>query len=137
VLQAGDDARALVLGVRDLVSDGAPSRNQFGNAVSNFFVSTFAGRPLRDTQCGLRRYPVPESLELACRSNRYGFEAEIVLRAIGAGLPVVEVLISAVYPSPSGRSHFRGWVDPTRIVFTVALTAAQIRLRSLVGGGLC
>ena len=36
----------------------ADAANRFGNDVSNFFLSVFAGRHLHDTQCGLRRYPV-------------------------------------------------------------------------------
>jgi glycosyltransferase involved in cell wall biosynthesis len=129
VLHGSDDPLALVLGVRDLVRDGAPSTNRFGNAVSNFFLSTFSGRRLRDTQCGLRRYPVVETLALGVRSDLFGFEAEVVLRAIAAGLPVVEVPIGVVYPSPSGQTHRRSVADPTRIVVTVAMTAAELRLR--------
>jgi hypothetical protein len=109
------------------VRDQAPARNRFGNAVSNFFLSRFAGRPLRDTQCGLRRYPVRETLALGARADRYAYEAEVVLRANAAGLPIVEVLVEAVYPAPFGaRTHFRSVADPTRIVVTVALTAAEL-----------
>jgi glycosyltransferase involved in cell wall biosynthesis len=130
VLEAGDDPRALVLGVRDLVRDGAPRGNRFGNDVSNFFLSLFAGRDLRDTQCGLRRYPVAETLELGCRARGYAFEAEVVLRALAAGLPVREVPVAVVYPRPEDtRSHFRSVRDPTRIVFAVVRTVLDLRLR--------
>jgi glycosyltransferase involved in cell wall biosynthesis len=128
VLEGSDDPRALVLGVRDLVRDGAPASNQFGNRVSNFFLSTFSGRRLRDTQCGLRRYPVVETLALGARADGFGFEAEVVLRAIAARLPVVEVPIAAVYPPPGGQTHRRSVADPARIVAIVALTAAELHL---------
>ncbi|HEV8547670.1 MAG TPA: glycosyltransferase family 2 protein, partial [Polyangiaceae bacterium] len=36
----------LVLGVRDLVRDGAPRASRFSNGFSNYFVSWFGGRPL-------------------------------------------------------------------------------------------
>ena len=129
VLDGSADPRALVLGVRDLVRDGAPSSNRFGNGVSNFFLSLFAGRPLRDTQCGLRRYPVAETLGLSARASGYAFEGEVVLRALAAGLPVVEVPVSVVY-GPAGRrgSHFRRVLDPTRIVATVVRTVFELRL---------
>ncbi len=129
VLDGSDDPRALVLGVRDLVRDGAPASNRFGNGVSNYFLSLFAQRTLRDTQCGLRRYPVAQTLGLAARARGFAYEGEVVLRALAAGLPVVEVPISVVY-SPAGHqgSHFRRVLDPTRIVATVVRTVFELRL---------
>jgi glycosyltransferase involved in cell wall biosynthesis len=129
VLDGCVDPRALVLGVRDLVRDGAPSSNRFGNGVSNYFLSLFAGRPLRDTQCGLRRYPIAETLRLSARASGFAFEGEVVLRALAAGLPVVEVPVSVVYGLAGHRgSHFRRVLDPTRIVATVVRTVFELRL---------
>jgi len=128
VLHGSEDPRALVLGVRDLVRDGAPRGNRFGNGVSNFFLSVFAGQRLRDTQCGLRRYPVGEALALGARASGYAFEAEIVLRALAAGLPLVEVPVHVVYPpAGEGSTHFRNVRDPTRIVFSVVRTVVALR----------
>jgi glycosyltransferase involved in cell wall biosynthesis len=133
VLDAPGEA-ALVLGVRDLVRDGAPRSNRFGNAVSNFFLSRFGGRHLADTQCGLRRYPVAETLALGARADGYAFEAEIVLRALAAGLPIVEVPIDVVYPAAvAGGSHFRKVRDPTRIVAAVVRTVIELRAGALRG----
>ena len=130
VLAAADDPGALVLGVRNLLRDGAPSSNRFGNAVSNFFLSLFSGRVLRDTQCGLRRYPVRETLALRVQSDGYAFEGEVVLRAIAAKIPIVEVDVAAIYPPERERkSHFRRFADPTRIVGRVARTAFELRIR--------
>ncbi|MGH7271263.1 MAG: glycosyltransferase family 2 protein, partial [Polyangiaceae bacterium] len=117
VLFASGDPRALVLGVRDLARDGAPRSNRFGNATSNFFLSHLSGSTLRDTQCGLRRYPVAETLDLGVRATGYAFEGEVLLRAISAGLPLVEIGIPVRYPSAAAhRTHFRLVLDPTRIV---------------------
>jgi glycosyltransferase involved in cell wall biosynthesis len=135
VLEANADPRALVLGIRDLVRDGAPRSNRFGNEVSNFFLSAFAGHPLHDTQCGLRRYPVSETLALASRARGFAFEAEVVLRAFAAGLRVVEVPVQVVYPRAEDvRSHFRVVRDPARIVVTVVRTVLELRLRKGHGG---
>ncbi|HXN33762.1 MAG TPA: glycosyltransferase family 2 protein [Polyangiaceae bacterium] len=129
VLEGSDDRRALVLGVRDLVHDNAPRSNRFGNGVSNFFLSVFARKPLRDTQCGLRRYPVAETLALGARARGYAFEAEVVLRAVAAGLPIVEVPVGVLYPSGGLRhSHFRSVRDPARIVGVVVKTVLELRL---------
>jgi glycosyltransferase involved in cell wall biosynthesis len=130
VLEASDDPRTLVLGVRDLARDGAPRSNRFGNGVSNFFLSLFAGRVLLDTQCGLRRYPVAETLGLATRAQGYAFEAEVVLRALAAGIPILEVPIVVAYPpAAETRTHFRSVRDPARIVGTVVRTVLDLRLR--------
>jgi glycosyltransferase involved in cell wall biosynthesis len=132
VLDGSDDPRAMVLGVRDLVRDGAPRSNRFGNAVSNFFLSAFSRphRRLSDTQCGLRRYPVLATLDLGTKARGYAFEAEVVLRALAAGLPVVEVPVEVVYPpAHERRSHFHTVRDPARIVGTVVRTVLELGLR--------
>ena len=132
---ASDDSAALILGVRDLGRDGAPPSHQFGNGVSNYFLSRFAGRPLRDTQCGLRRYPIAETLALGSRAAGYAFEGEVVLRALAQGIRLVEVPIAVLYPPDNhSRSHFRRVVDPARIVLTVVRTAVEVRLRGSVRG---
>ena len=117
------DPRALVLGVRDLPAAGAPRANQISNRISNFFLSVFTGRVLADTQCGLRRYPVHETLALDPRDTGYGFEAEVLLLAVRAGLPVIEVPVHVVYPSHG--SHFRVVRDPARIVARVLYTLGR------------
>ena len=128
VLSGSDDPRAMVLGVRDLVRDGAPRSNRFGNGVSNFFLSAFAGTRLQDTQCGLRRDPVRETLALPMRAHGFAFEAEVILRALAAGLPLVEVPVHVVYPAESERvSHFHSVRDPARIVATVVRTVVDLR----------
>jgi glycosyltransferase involved in cell wall biosynthesis len=127
--RSANERQAIVLGVRDLARDHAPPLNRFGNGVSNVFVSLFAGRRLRDTQCGLRSYPVAETLALGARSSGYAFEAEIILRAAAAGLPIVEVPVTVLYPAERlRRTHFRTPSDPARIVATVVRTAVELRL---------
>jgi len=118
LLLASDNAEALVLGVRKLATAGAPRKNQLSNGISNYFISRFAGRPLRDTQCGLRRYPIRTTLELAPRGEGYDFEAEVLLRAVWAGVEIVEEEIRVLYPVDR-VTHFHVVRDPWRIVRTV------------------
>ncbi|HQP37740.1 MAG TPA: glycosyltransferase family 2 protein [Polyangiaceae bacterium] len=118
------DARAVVLGVRNLQSAGAPRANQISNRISNFFLSVFTGRVLADTQCGLRRYPVREAMALDPRDDGYGFEAEVILLALKAGLPVVEVPVRVLY-GPDRTSHFHVVKDPARIVARVLITMGR------------
>ena len=98
---------ALILGVRNLVADGAPRANRFSNGVSNFFLSRFTGRKLNDTQCGLRRYPIAATLTLGAHDDGYAFEAECVLRAARCGWAIVEVPVRVHYPPETERvTHF-------------------------------
>jgi glycosyltransferase involved in cell wall biosynthesis len=130
LLRASGDPSALVLGIRDLPGAGAPRANQISNAISNFFLSAFSGRRLADTQCGLRRYPIATTLALGAAADGYAFEAEVLLRAIAAGVRVVEVPIQVVYPPPSERvTHFDSVRDPARIVVRVLAALADTRLR--------
>ncbi len=116
---------ALVLGVRDLLRAGAPRANVFSNRFSNRFLSFALGRSLSDTQCGLRRYPLPETLTLGGKAEGYGYEAELILRAVRLGWEVVEVPVRVIYPPESERvSHFHSVKDPARIVYRVLYTLA-------------
>jgi glycosyltransferase involved in cell wall biosynthesis len=124
VLCAAGAETALVLGVRDLARDGAPRANRLSNAISNYFLSRFAGRRLADTQCGLRRYPIATTLALETRGHGYDFEAEVLLRAVFAGMEVVEEPVRVRYPSDR-RSHFRVARDPWRIIRTVVATVGE------------
>lgn len=117
---------ALVLGVRDLIRDGAPPANVFSNRFSNRFLSFALGRKLSDTQCGLRRYPLPETLALGGRAGGYGYEAELILRAALLGWSIVEVPVRVIYPPESERvTHFHSVRDPARIVYRVLFTLAS------------
>lgn len=129
VARAAAPREALVLGVRDLVRAGAPRPNRFSNRFSNLFLSLFSGRRLSDTQCGLRRYPLPETLELNLASSGYELESEVILKAAAFGWEIVEVPIEVYYPPESERvSHFHVVRDPARIVARVLSTVATTRL---------
>ena len=127
---ASEDPRALVLGIRNLVREGAPRANQASNAISNYFVSLFAGKRINDTQCGLRRYPVQETLALGGRSSGFGFEAEVLLRAVDAGMRIVEREVKVVYPPEHERvTHFHKVRDPARIIGVVVSTVHDLGMR--------
>ena len=120
-------ADAIVLGVRDLARDGAPKPSRFSNGFSNWWVSRFAGQALSDTQCGLRRYPLRETLALDAGGRGYGFESEILVRAARSGVPIVEVPVSVIYPPRAERlSHFHVVRDPARIVLRLVHTALTV-----------
>jgi glycosyltransferase involved in cell wall biosynthesis len=125
VLESPADPRALVLGVRDLARANAPAANQWSNGVSNYWISRLSGRAFDDTQCGLRRYPIATTLALGARADGFAFEAEVLLRAVSAKVPIVELPIAVRYP-PSRTTHFHVVRDPTRIILAVARTVLEL-----------
>ena len=113
----------LILGVRDLAVAGAPANSQFSNSLSNYFLSRFVGIQLDDTQCGLRRYPLPQTLRLGLRSPGYALEAEVILRAARAQWSIHQTPVLVIYPPREQRiSHFHVVRDPARIVWRVLQT---------------
>jgi glycosyltransferase involved in cell wall biosynthesis len=127
LLLARSDAprEALLLGVRDLARAGAPKANRFSNRFSNVFLSWFSRLELTDTQCGLRRYPLPETLELELGSSGYEFESEVILRGARLGWRIEQLPVEVIYPPEEERvSHFRVVRDPARIVARVLWTVA-------------
>jgi glycosyltransferase involved in cell wall biosynthesis len=121
LLDATSAHDALVLGVRDLAAAGAPRPNQLSNAFARGFLSLVTATRLGDTQCGMRRYPVDATLDLGVIDDRFGFETEVVLRAIAAKLPIFQVPIDVAYPLDR-TTHFDSKRDPWRIVGRVLRT---------------
>lgn len=122
---------ALVLGVRDLRRDGAPRASRFSNGFSNVWMSWFSRRRLLDTQCGLRRYPLLPTLSLGLSGTGYELEAEVILRAVRAHWPLVQVPVEVFYPPAHERvSHFHSVRDPARIVSRILRTVATTRWRA-------
>lgn len=114
----------LILSVRDMAKAGAPRAAQFSNRFSNWVLSFMAGKQLLDTQCGLRRYPLESTLALECPESGYAFEANLVLRAAKAGIPLLQLKTGVRYPRPEERvSHFDSVRDPARIVVAVVKTS--------------
>ena len=118
---------SLILGVRDLIRDGAPRANQLSNAFSNSVLSLFTWQRLLDTQCGLRRYPVEATLRLRARDDGYAFESEVLMRACHAGLVIVQEPVRVIYPQGAARvSHFHVRRDPAKIVLRVVRTLREL-----------
>jgi len=123
LLSASADETAIILGTRDLANSGAPRGNVIGNRASNFFVSLFNYRRFRDTQCGLRRYPVETTLALRTHDQRFGFEAEVIFAATRAGVPIHETPVRVLYPPRSRhRTHYRAFRDTVHIVLRITVT---------------
>ena len=116
LLQIADEhPDAMVLGVRDYAADDYPARSRVGRWISNQLIRLETGRRIADSQCGLRVYPLALVDLIYCRSGHYGFETEIITRAVWAGTDVVESPVSCRYFSGEARvSHFKPVRDSAR-----------------------
>lgn len=112
-----EGSRPIIVGRREGMTKPAsvPWTSRFGREFSNFWVRAAGGPPLRDSQSGLRLYPLPEALELGVTARRFQFEVEILAKARWFGVPVLEVPVSVTYPKGRARiSHYRPLVDFSR-----------------------
>jgi glycosyltransferase involved in cell wall biosynthesis len=128
LLAAADaDPRAIVVGERNKAGHAISRKARFGNWVADTLLRRFAGRPLPDTQCGFRVYPLDVTLALGAAGDRYEFESEVLLRAAHRGVPIVGVPVDVHYPPPEERvSNFRPFQDTLRIIrMTVATSMGR------------
>ncbi len=117
----------LILGARDLVAAGAPGSSEFGRKTSNFWIWLETDIRVADSQSGFRAYPLPETVQLKPWGRRYEFEADVLLRAAWAGIPIQTVPIHVLYPADR-VTHFRLVVDNVRIVALNTLACLRMPL---------
>lgn len=111
---------AIVLGERSREGHDISPMKLFGNRFANRWVQIASGRWFEDTQSGFRVYPVDATLALGGHARHYGWETEVLIRALRTGMPVVCRTVKAHYPPADERvSYYRPWIDTIRIIFIV------------------
>jgi uncharacterized protein (DUF2062 family) len=128
---AAESPWAITVGTRQTAAPGGrfPAASRFGRSFSNFWFRLQTGQRLGDTQSGFRCYPVAvlRGLRLHCR--RFTFEAEVLVKAAWAGVPLRALDITVFYPARQEHvSHFRLFVDNLRF----SLLNTHLTLRSLL-----
>jgi glycosyltransferase involved in cell wall biosynthesis len=113
--EATRNPAAYVLGYRDDSRADYPARSRLGRRLSNFFIRLESGLRVRDSQCGMRIYPLALVQAVRCGAGHFGYEAEMITRAAWSGCPIAEVPIVTRYlPMGQRVSHFRPWLDTAR-----------------------
>jgi hypothetical protein len=116
----------ILLGHRAQVTGDMPDSSHFGREFSDFWIHTETGYQVLDSQSGFRAYPLPACLDLNIRSLRYGFEVEILTRALWSGLQVSSIPIRVHYPPRAQRiSSFHPLRDNTRLTLLHARLIAR------------
>lgn len=109
------DTGKSVLGVREFVGH-VPARSRIGNTATSALFWLATGWKLKDTQTGLRAFPVallPALLEV--QGDRYEYELRILLHLAKFRHPVSQIPIETIYEAGNPTSHFRPLQDSARI----------------------
>ncbi len=119
---------AIVLGTRRRDIFGCPKFSHLAWWMTALGIFLETGCRVLDSQCGLRVYPLHVLEFIRCKSRRYGFESEVITRALWAGCPLVRVPVACRYFPPSQRvSHLKPVRDGMRSFFMhFALTVRRI-----------
>ena len=107
----------LVLGARGFQGE-VPFRSRVGNSATRFVFWALIGKPISDTQTGLRA--VPRRLIERClrlRSGGYDFEMDMLVACRELQINVAELRIETVYVDQNRHSHFNPLFDSMRIYF--------------------
>lgn len=109
------DTGTSVLGVREFVGH-VPARSRIGNTATSALFWLATGWKLKDTQTGLRAFPVallPALLEV--QGDRYEYELRVLLHLAKFRHPVSQIPIETIYEAGNPTSHFRPLQDSARI----------------------
>jgi len=115
----------LVVGAREERAPGYPARSLFGRRLWALGVRSLTGLGVADPVCGLRAYPLECLQDIRCRSGRFGWEEEWMVRAAWAGVIVRQVGIATIYKPPHERVSHWAWHDWPRNVGIWAMLAAS------------
>jgi len=125
------EPETLWIGNRTLATSGVaqPARSRFGARFGAFWYRCHTGLRIDDTQCGLRCYPLARVVPLRCRTNRYEYEIQILIKAAWAGIPVRQIPIHLHYqPKKERVSHFR----PIRDFFRISVVNARAAMTRIL-----
>lgn len=109
-------ADAIIVGSRNIETEGMPAKNTFANKFSNFWFWAETGLRLPDTQSGFRLYPIKRYKKSRFYTRKYEFEIEVLVRSAWSGIDIETVPIRVYYPPEEERiTHFRPLPDFSRI----------------------
>ena len=106
---------ALIMGSRDMEQEGVPGKSSFGNKFSNFWYKVETGLTLPDTQTGFRLYPLEPLKKIRLFTTRFETEIEVIVKMAWKNVPVISIPIHVIYDKNERVTHFRPFIDFTRI----------------------
>ena len=119
-------ADGLTVGARAEQVDGYPARSLFGRRLWAMGVRALTGLGVPDPICGLRAYPLDgPAAAIRCRTGRFAWEEEWLVRAAWAEIPVRWESITTIYLPPGQRVSHWAWHDWVRNIGAWLLLAAE------------
>ncbi|MDE7228295.1 MAG: glycosyltransferase family 2 protein [Treponemataceae bacterium] len=134
--QAAANPAALICGYPEYDAS-VPAHRKNGRKFANTWAKIVSfERDIVDTMCGFRVYPVEPTLRVfrhSCCDKRMGFDIEILIRLIWAGVPYLFFPVRVTYPA-DGVSNFHVVRDNMRIswVYTRLCIGMILRLPFLL-----
>lgn len=119
---------SLIIGSRLHDQKHFPRGRYLANRIACFWISWAAGHAIADTQSGFRIYPasvIKLILNGHANSSRFTFESEVLIEAARSGTKTMAISIPGHYPSHARPSHFRPFIDITKIVLMVGFKLLQ------------
>ena len=130
--QACATSNQTVLGVREFVGH-VPARSRIGTSATSGLFWLATGWKLKDTQTGLRAFPVallPALLEV--QGDRYEYELRVLLHLAKFRQPVTQISIETIYEAGNPTSHFRPLQDSARIWAPLLKFAASSGIATII-----
>ncbi|MBO5760909.1 MAG: glycosyltransferase family 2 protein [Lentisphaeria bacterium] len=118
-LKKTQEENILFIGTRDFSSGKGeiPAKSILGKTLSDFCIRLETKQKITDSQSGFRCYPVYPLRKIACKSSRYAWETEILVRALWQGIKVIHIPVQVEYFTKETRvTHFKVWKDNLRII---------------------
>jgi glycosyltransferase involved in cell wall biosynthesis len=94
----------IVIGSRMAERANIPRVRLIPNLVGNFFIARASGRPIEDSQCGMRVYAAAVLKTITLITSRFDTEAEALIKAGKAGFTFAFVPIPAIYRTDIGSN---------------------------------
>lgn len=115
-LKNSEDKNIFFIGDRNMNHADVLAKSAKGNRISTFWVRTFTGLNLQDSQSGFRLYPIKQmdKIRWLYWTNKFEFETEVIIKNHWRGTEVKNIPIKIVYPKDR-VSHFRPFKDIARI----------------------
>lgn len=115
VRAAIDNPDSVIVGVRNFDLPQVPKIRRTFNKFSNFWFRHQTGIEMADTQCGFRCYPLSVIDAVDVPFKGFVFEAELLVKASWAGVPIVQFPIPTIYTEESvKKSHYKPLKDTMR-----------------------